>query len=101
MMKWNQLEVDGLDERPNHPILLQCLPVRAIEFLLRALAFHNSHAAQEDEHVGGREDNLVAGDTCDDFEILVREDDLVLKEFEPGCCGRTEDSCTELSAWLI
>ena len=46
--------------------------------------------------MGRCEENLIAGDACGDFKVLVGEDDLMLEELEPGCCGRTEDNCTEL-----
>ena len=49
MMKRNQLEVDSLNERPNHPILLQRIPIRLIQLIFRAGTFHDGHATQEDE----------------------------------------------------
>jgi hypothetical protein len=89
----DKLEVDCLDERPHHPVLLYSGRICAIQLLLRAATLQDSHAAEEAEQVGGSEEKLIGSDTGSDFEILVLQDDLVLEEFEPCCRSRTEDDC--------
>ena len=49
MMKRNQLEVDSLNKRPNHPIFLQRIPIRLIQLIFWAGTFHDGHATQEDK----------------------------------------------------
>jgi hypothetical protein len=93
MMQRHKLEINSLNHRPHHPILLQRVPVRAIQLVLRARALHERHAAEEDEEVGAGEDGLVAGDAGDDLGVFVAEDDFVLQEFEPGRCCGSENCC--------
>lgn len=89
----HKLKVDRLNERPNHPILLQRSKIRAVQLILRARTLHNRHTAQENEEVGASEDSLVGSDAGEDLEVLVLEHDSVLQEFEPGRCCGAEDSC--------
>ena len=92
-MQWHQLEVDSLNEWPDHPVLLQGSPVCAFQLGLRTRTLHDRHAAEENEEVGAGEEQLVAADASGDLEVLVLEDHLVLQELEPGGCGRAEDCC--------
>lgn len=92
-MERYELEVDDLHEWPDHPVRLQCALVRAIQLLLRARAFHDGHAAEEDTQVGWCEQHLVSGDTRDDLSVLVPEDNLVLQKLEPSGGSGTEDGC--------
>ena len=92
-MQRNQLEVDSLDERPNHPILCQGSPVALVQLLLWTGTLHDGHAAEEDKQVGAGKDGLICSHSGDDFEVLVGKDDLVLQELEPGRGGWTKDSC--------
>lgn len=99
MVERHQLEVDALNERPYHPVRLQCRPVALIQFILRTRALHDSHTAEEDEQIGAGKDCLVACHPGDDLGILVLQHHFVLQEFEPGRGSGTEDSCaTVLSA---
>jgi len=82
-----KLEVDCLNKRPNHPILLQSLGVGALQFIIWTCTLHNSHAAKEYEQVGAGEDYLIGSNTSKDFEILVLQDNVVLQELEPCCCS--------------
>ena len=97
----HKLEIDRLDHRPHHPILLQRVPVCAVQLVLRTRALHDRHAAEEDEQVGAGEDDLVAGDAGDDLGALVLEDDFVLEELEPGRGCGSEDSCKVLLLAMV
>ena len=88
MVQGHELEIDRLDRRPHHPVLLQRVEVCTVQLLLRIRALHDRHAAEEDEQVGAGEDGLVAGDAGRDLGVLVLEHDFVLQELEPGRgCG--------------
>jgi hypothetical protein len=93
VVEWHELEVDDLYEWPDHPVRLQGTLVRAVQLPLRARAFHDGHATEEDEQVGRGEKHLVSSNACDDLGILVPEHDLVLQELEPCGGGRTKDGC--------
>jgi len=62
---------------------------------LWARAFHNCHAAKEDEEIGAGEDSLVSSNTSDHLDVLISKDDFVLEEFEPGGGCGAEDSYKE------
>jgi hypothetical protein len=96
-MQRHQLEVDGLHERPDHPVLLERGRVCAFQLVLRAGALHDGHAAEEDKQVGAGKDGLVASHAGNNLEVLVLEDDLVLQELEPGRSGGTEDGYVPLA----
>ena len=95
MVQRNKLEVDCLDERPYHPVLLDRSRVCTLHLLLRAATLHDSHAAKEAEQVCRGEDKLVGSNAGKDLEILVLQDDLVLEELEPCCRSGTEDNCVK------
>ena len=90
-MQRHKLKVHNLDEWPDHPVLTQRLPVCALEFVFGGGAFHNSHGGEEAEEIGGCEECLIESDARGDLEVFVGEDNAVLEEFEPGCCGWAED----------
>lgn len=71
VMQRNKLEVDHLNERPNHPIALQCRPVALLQLVLRTCTLHYSHTAEEAEQVGTGEDGLIGGYSGQDFGVLV------------------------------
>lgn len=91
MVERHKLEVDHLDEGPDHPISLESALVRAVQLLLRARALHDGHAAEEDKQVGWGKEHLVTSNAGNNLEVLVPEHDLVLQEPEPVCSGGTED----------
>jgi hypothetical protein len=96
VVQWNQLEVDGLHEGPNHPVCCQSRPIALVKLVLRTCTLHDGHAAEEDKQVGSSKYSLIASDSGKDFGILVFEDDLILQELEPSCSSWTEDSCVTL-----
>lgn len=49
VMQRYELEVDDLDEGPDHPVGLKGVLVRAIELILRARTLHDRHAAEEEK----------------------------------------------------
>ena len=93
-MQWNQLEVDSLDEGPNHPVGCQCGPVALLQLIFRTCTLHDSHAAEEDKQVDSSKYSLIASNSGKDFGILVLKNDFILQELEPGCCSWTKNSCT-------
>ena len=98
MLQWHQFKVYCLNGRPNHPILLQCCPVRAIELIFRICPLHVCHAAKEEEEIGRGEDGLVSQDAGGDGCILRFEDNTALEELVPKSCTGTKDGyCESLS----
>jgi hypothetical protein len=93
MMQWHQFEIDRLHKRPHHPILLQCRSICTLQFIFRARPLHNRHTTQENEKIRARENDLICPNPCENFEVLVLENDFVLEEFEPGRGCWPEDSC--------
>jgi hypothetical protein len=91
VIEWDELEIHKLDKWPYHPVLLQGHLVGLVQLLLRARPLHDRHAAQEDKHIGGGKDGLISSNSCNDFEVLVFEHNLVLEKFEPGRSCWTED----------
>jgi len=95
MLQRYELEVDYLDPRPDHPILRQRRPVCFVQSLLRLHTLHGGHAAQEDEHVGWRENELVKSESGGNLGIgAVGDLDFILEEFEPGGRCGPEDGTT-------
>lgn len=92
MVQRHKLEVDRLNKRPNHPVLLQRIRIRALQLFLRVATLHDRHTAQENKEVRASEDSLVCSDAGEDLQVLVLEHDFVLEEFKPGRCCRAEDS---------
>ena len=96
VMQWNQLEVDSLDEGPNHPVCCQCWPVALLQLVSRTCTLHDGHAAEEDKQVDSSKYSLIASNSGKNFGILVLKNDFVLQELEPSCCSWTENSCVAL-----
>ena len=95
MLQRHDLEIHRLHRRPEHPILLQRLHVRAPQLLPRIPALHVRHAREEAEQVRGREDCLVCRYARGDGEVWPRgKVDPSREEGEPGRCCGAED------AWL-
>jgi len=93
VLKRNELEVHGLDEWPEHPVLGQSVPVGGLDLLLRIRTFHDSHRGQEGEQVERGKDGLIKTNASEDLCIGRAGDaNAALKEAEPGGSERTEDS---------
>ena len=93
MLKRNELEVHGLDEWPEHPVLGESIPVGRLDLLLRVRAFHDSPRGQEGDQVEGSEDGLIKTDTSKDLSIGRAGDaNTALQEAEPGGSERSKDS---------
>ena len=92
MLQRYELEVDSLNEWPDHPVLLQGRRIGLVELILRAASLHDSHAAEEDEEVGGRKNGLIDSNARSDLEVLVLQYHLVLEKLEP-CCGSGTEDC--------
>lgn len=97
MIQRHELEIHSLHRGPQHPILLQRRPPRALQLLLGIAPLHDRHARQETPQVGGREDRLVGQDTRRYGEIGAGgEVDAAREEGEPGCGCGAEDCCLEV-----
>lgn len=92
-MQRRHLEIDSLDEGPEHPILGQSRGVGRLKLVLRTGPLHYRHTAEEDEHIGTSEYNLIGSDPPGNLEILVLRNDLILQELVPRSCSGTENSC--------
>ena len=93
MLQWHELEINSLYSRPNHPILLQCIPVCTVKLILWIRALHVCHATQEEEEICGGEDGLIHKDTGSDSCIFGFQGDALLEESVPKGCAGAEDSC--------
>lgn len=106
VVQGHELEVDELDEGPEHVVGLQGGPVALLELLLRASALHDGHAAQEEADEGRREQELVAGHARRDGGVgAAAHHDVALQEAEPGRGGGAEDgfkgvSVSKHGTWL-
>ena len=92
-MKRDQLEIDGLNKRPDHPVLLECRQVTLLQLILWTRTFHDRHATEENEQVGASKDCLVDSNTSDNFEVFVLQHDLVLQKLVPYCCSGAKNGC--------
>lgn len=103
MHQRHEPEINRLHKRPNHPILLQRLPVRPPQLLLRVRPLHERHGREEAEEVRGGEDGLVRQDARGDGEVGGGgEVDAAGEEGEPGCGCGAEDGCAgTVSALLV
>lgn len=61
MLQGDELEIDHLDKRPDHPVGREGGPVVLLELLGRRGAFHDGHGGEEYADEGGGEEKLVAG----------------------------------------
>jgi hypothetical protein len=62
-------EVCKLDPGPDHEVLLVARQVGVLEALDGRVSFHVGHCAEEEGHVAGRKEELVAGYTCEDGAV--------------------------------
>lgn len=94
MLKRDELEVHGLNEWPEHPVLGESVPVCGLDLLLRVRALHDGHGRKEDKQVGRSKDGLIKTNTSKDLHVGRAGDaNATLQEAEPGGSERTEDSC--------
>jgi hypothetical protein len=96
VLKRNELEVHGLNEWPEHPVLGESIPVGRLDLLLRVRTFHDSHRGQEGEQVERSKHGLIKTNTSKDLCVGRAGDaNTALEETEPGGSERTEDSCND------
>ena len=94
MLKRNELEVHGLDEWPEHPVLGESVPVGRLDFLLGIRTLHDGHRGQEGEQVERSKDGLIKTNTGKNLSVgRAGNANTALQEAEPGGSKRTEDSC--------
>jgi hypothetical protein len=87
----NVLEVGKLHPRPDHEVLGQAGHVRLLEARLHRGPLEIRHRRQEETHVYGREEELVAGDAREDRAVYRRRVDVLCEDAVPGGCGGAED----------
>ena len=96
VLERSELEVDELDERPDHPVLGEGVGVGRLDLLLWVGALHDCHVIQEGEQVAGREDELVETDACKNLAIGGRWNaNTALENTEPLGSERAEDGCED------
>lgn len=109
VLQRHEAEVHRLHRRPQHPVLLERLPVRAPHLVARVRPLHERHGREEAEEVRRGEDGLVRQDARGDGQVGGRgEVDAAGEEGEPGCGGGAEDGCfggkkggVLLVGWLV
>lgn len=92
-IKRHELEVQTLHPRPDHEILGEAGDVGLAQAVAHRVALEVGHGGKEDEHVCGREEELVAGDARGDGAVGGFEVDVAREEAEPFGCGGAEDDC--------
>lgn len=90
-MQRHELEIHELHNRPHHVVGLQAFPVALLQFCLWVAAFHDSHTREEQEHVCGRENELVSRNARQDRPIVTLQLNL-LQEFVPLRSCWSEDT---------
>jgi hypothetical protein len=96
VLERNELEVHGLDEWPEHPVLGESVPVGRLNLLLRVRTFHDGHRGQEGEQIERSKDGLIETDTSEDLSVGgAGNANAALEEAEPGGSERTEDNCID------
>jgi hypothetical protein len=91
MLHGHILEIRKLHPRPNHQVLLVPRQIRVAEALLDARALEVRHGGEEEAHVNGRKEELVACHARDDGAVFGRRVDVADEEFVPFCGGGAED----------
>lgn len=92
VLQRHEPEIHRLHRRPEHPVLLERLPVRAPHLVARVRPLHERHGREEAEEVGGSEDGLVRQDARGDGQVGGGgEVDAAGEEGEPGRGGGAED----------
>jgi hypothetical protein len=85
-------EVCKLDPGPDHEVLLVAWQVGVLEALDGRVSFHVGHCAEEEGHVAGRKEELVAGYAREDGAVCGLQVYALDEEVEPFCCGGAEDA---------
>jgi hypothetical protein len=102
VLERNELEVHGLNEWPEHPVLGKSIPVGRLNLLLRVRTFHDSHRGQEGEQVERSKNGLIKTDTSKNLCVgRAGNTNAALQEAEPGGSERTEDSCNNSVSVVI
>lgn len=92
MVQRGVLEVDELNEWPDHPVLAESIGIGRLDLLLGVTALHDSHIVQEHEQIGRGENGLIKANTSEDLGIRSAGNaDATLEEAEPLGGERTED----------
>lgn len=93
VLQRHKLEVCELHNRPNHPILLQRIEIRALQLLLRIRPLHNRHTAQKHEQIAARKHDLIRSHSGHNLQVgTTRDAHFLLQEAEPFCGRGTEDA---------
>lgn len=94
MLQGQECEIDGLDERPNHPVGLESRPPRLLKSFFGAGTLHGGHAAEEStDHDRGKE-GLIAEDTSSGLDSSVGKVDIASQESEPCGSNGTKDTAS-------
>lgn len=93
MLERDDLEVDGLDEGPEHVVGRQGGLVVLVELLANGVPLHRGHGREEDADEDGREDALVQGDARQYRAVGGLEVHVLGQELVPRRRGRAEDGC--------
>lgn len=101
MLQRHQLEVDRLDSRPHHPILLQRRLICTVQLILRIAPLHVGHATQEEKQIRRSEDSLVDQDASCDRAIDGLEVDAPLEKPVPKSRTGPEHRFNQLSALCL
>jgi hypothetical protein len=102
VLERNELEVHGLNEWPEHPVLGESIPVGRLDLLLGIRTLHDSHRGQEGEQVERSKDGLIETDTSKNLSVgRAGDTNAALQEAEPGGSERTEDSCNNSVSVVI
>lgn len=78
MLERDQLEIDGLNRRPQHPVRLQALEIALLELRLGIRPFHDRHTREKHKKIGGGEDCLIRCHSSRNGQIVVGQIDLLL-----------------------
>lgn len=68
-MQRHKLEVDQLNNWPDHPITLQGTPVSLVDLILWRSTFHDGHRTKEAEEIGRCENGLIQAYASEDLEV--------------------------------
>lgn len=85
------LEIRKLHPRPDHEVLRQAGYIGILQALFRGSALEVCHGGEEEGHVCGREDELVACDAREDGAVFGGGVYVAYEEFVPFCRGGAED----------
>lgn len=94
MLHGHVLEVGELHPRPDHEVLGQAGHVGLAEAVFDGRAFEIGHAGEEESHVYGCEEKLVAGYAGDDGAVGRGRVYVFCEDAIPFCGGGAEDYCS-------